>query len=142
MQTVWAILSLTLPVFSTILICRRLGKWGSQAASILVGLVLYVGLFTIRVHIVATLQLIGLFDAFSLLHIAIFDSLILLSLYAWSYFKPATTDSESGKFSLLSYCKELPKSVSISLGIVAGCYLVFASNLFTSYLSSMPWTAS
>jgi|GEM_PF-1930268 len=132
MQTVWAILSLTLPAFSTILIFRRLGKWSSQAANILIGLVLYVSLFTIRVHVIATLQLIGLFDAFSLLYIAIFDTLILLSLYAWGYFKP-TTDSESGKFSLLSYFKELPKSVLISLGIVAGCYFVFASNLFTSY---------
>jgi len=133
MQTIWAILSLTLPAFSTILIHRRLGKWGSQAANILMGLVLYVGLFIIPIHIIATLQLIGLFDAFSLLHIAIFDTLILLSLYVWHYFKPTATGSEAVKFSLLSYIKELPKSVLISFGIVASCYLVFASNLFTSY---------
>ncbi len=133
MLTIWAILSLTLPAFSAVLICCRLGKWGSQAANILVGLVLYVGLFIIPIHVIATLQFVGLFDTFSLLTITILDAFILFGLFTWNTFKPTTTDFEFGKFSFLSYFKELPRSVLISFGIVAGCYLVFAGNLFTSY---------
>lgn len=129
----WALLSLIIPAFSALMICRRLESWQNQAANILVSLVVYVVLFVLPVHLVAAVQLLGLFKTFSLVHIAIFDVSVLLGLLIWNYFNPAVTGLGFGKFSLISYIKTLPKPVIISFAIVSACYFAFALNLFTSY---------
>ncbi|NIR48836.1 phospholipid carrier-dependent glycosyltransferase, partial [candidate division KSB1 bacterium] len=133
MQSIGALLSLLMPAFSAMMIGRRLGSWENQATNFLVRLVVYVLLVLLPVQLVATLQLLGIFEAFSLFHIAIFDVLVLLSLFLWHRLKPVTTDPRAEKFSLIAFVKTLPTSVLLSFGIVVGCYSVFAIDLFTSY---------
>ena len=115
------------------MICRRLGPWGNRAANLLVRLVIYMLLFLIPIHVIATLQLVGMIEAFTLFHIAAFDAAVFLSLLIWNYCVPPTPNSEDENDSAEAFFQPLPKSVIISLLIVAGCYFVFALNLFTSY---------
>lgn len=133
MQTISAILSLVLPAFSAMMIGRRLGSWGNQATNFLVRLVVYVLLVLLPVHFVATLQLLGVFEAFSLFHIAILDVFVLLALVLWHRLKPFAGELQAERFSVVAFLKGLPASVLISFGIVVGCYAVFAIDLFTSY---------
>ena len=133
MQVLPAVLSLVLPAVAALLACRRIGNWGNRAVNALVGLVIYVLLFLIPIHVIASLQLIGMMSAISLWHIAILDLTLVLMLLIWHHFAPPRPNSEFAGAQDKSFFQSLPKSVIISVIIVGGCYFAFALNLFTSY---------
>ena len=133
MQILWVFLILAVPGISTLIICQRLGIYGNQALNVLVGLIVYVLLQLLPVHLLATLELLQLVDTVSLFYIAMIEVFILLSLLLWSRFDLGVAIRRCREISFVSYFRTLPGYVILSLGIVAACYLVFTINLLTSY---------
>lgn len=133
MQSMWAILSLISPAFSTAMCCRRLGTGESRSLNVLIYLVVYVLLFIIPVQLISALQLLGVIKAFSLLHIALLDLFILTGFWIGSRLINHSHQTTFVRSSFISFLKNLPKPVLGSFIIVTLCYLTFAIDLFTSY---------
>ena len=101
---------------------------------LLTGLIGYFVLHLLPIHVLATLDLLRLVDSVSLSNIAFLEALILLTLLVWVRFnhigaRPAEYRDVAWGFDIMS------KQVVISTAIVAGCYLVFAVDLLSSYPS-------
>lgn len=134
-QSLWAVLSLVLATVAAVRVAGRFLPGRVSSIQLTVALLLIVLFQLIPVHIVGTLQLAGVFQQFSMLHIALATFVLLAA--TWSL--PRRTQSlPEPPISSQDRRQEraLPAIVIVSIALISVTYAAFLADTLTSYPQS------
>jgi hypothetical protein len=131
-QSFWAVLSLVVAIIAAVRVSGRFLPGPVSSIRLAVALILIVLFQLIPVHVVGTLQLAGVFQKFSMLHI----TLATLALMAATWFLPRRAqrleelaiDSQDGRRR-----RALPAIVIVSIALISVTYAAFLADTLTSY---------
>ncbi len=135
MQPLPAWIDLTAPLVSAWLLVRLVGPWPKRTTALLVGLVLYICLEIVVVHLCELLRLCHVLGSLSLSSAAFFHTLPLffigvLSARWWSRSRATTSWTT---VHLSAFPREVPIAYWTVLAIVVLCWAAFAVNALSSY---------
>ena len=136
MNAIWGIGSFALAGASAHIIYRRVFRSLRFPLNALIGLILFVVLYLLPVHLLAALELLGLLKAVTTLRIAATGGVILSGvLIVASQTRHAPLPVRPRFPTLCSSFKRLPLFFQAAITLVAAVWLICALNLFTSYPS-------
>lgn len=129
----WVILAISVPFISSYILCRKFALSSHSETNVLSASLIFVFLYLLSVHLVATLELSNIFHSVSLPHIVSIQVLILLGIFGICY-RSRPANNIPLKYPRWYHAfTESPHYIQATAVILFFTMCIFAFNLLTGY---------